>query len=145
MSSTPAKFEPRIVAFLCNWCSYTGADLAGISRMKYPANVRAIRLMCSGSVKPFFIMSALKKGADGVLIGGCHIGDCHYQTGNHLTKKRIPITRELLGTLGIDPRRVRLEWISAAEGQEFAEVIHDFVKQLKALGPNPLAGGDHAQ
>ncbi|MGB7294669.1 MAG: hydrogenase iron-sulfur subunit [Candidatus Aminicenantales bacterium] len=133
-------FEPQIVGFLCNWCTYVAADLAGVARLQYPPNVRAIRMMCSGAVSPLYIISALKKGADGVFIGGCHIGDCHYQRGNHSTLKRVAIVKHLLEALGIDPRRLRLEWISASEGPQFSKVLAEFVSQIKELGPNPLKG-----
>lgn len=135
------NFEPRIVAFLCNWCTYTGADLAGTARMKYPPNVRTLRVMCSGRVDPAFIVYALQNGADGVMVGGCHIGDCHYDKGNYSTRRRTVILKSILETLGVDPRRFRLEWISASEGDKFAEVITEFTKELKELGPNPLAIG----
>jgi len=132
------NFEPKIVGFLCNWCTYAAADLAGVSRLRYPPNMIPIRLMCSSRVDPLYVMYALKNGADGVFIGGCHIGDCHYKSGNHLTKKRVAILKKILESLGIDPRRVRLEWISAAEGTKFTKGITDFVAQVKILGPNPL-------
>jgi F420-non-reducing hydrogenase iron-sulfur subunit len=132
------SFEPRIVAFLCNWCSYTGADLAGTSRMRYPTNVRVVRVMCSGRVNPMFVMYALREGADGVLICGCHIGDCHYQTGNCSTEKRVPLLKKALEVLGVDPRRLRLEWVSASEGSRYTEVIKDYVEEIKQLGPSPL-------
>jgi len=135
-----ATFEPQIVGFLCNWCTYVAADLAGVARLQYPPNVKAIRMMCSGAVSPLYIISALKKGADGVFIGGCHIGDCHYQRGNHSTLKRVAIVKPLLEALGIDPRRLRLEWISASEGPQFSKVLAEFVDQIKELGPNPLKG-----
>ncbi len=109
--------------------------------MKYPANVRTIRVMCSGRIDPLFIISALQKGADGVLIGGCHIGDCHYQKGNYSARRRAAITETMLESLGIDPRRFRLEWVSASEGPKYAEVITDFTRQIKELGPNPLKKG----
>lgn len=131
-------FEPKILGFCCNWCAYAGADLAGINRNQYPPNIRIIRVMCSGTIDPLYVMKAFQKGADGVFIGGCHIGDCHYQTGNHRAKKRVVIIKKILSYLGIDPRRVRLEWISAAEGQKFAQVMNDFVAEIKRLGPNPL-------
>jgi len=131
-------FEPKILAFCCNWCSYAGADLAGVSRLQYPPNIRIIRVMCSGRVEPEFVVKALSSGADGVLVLGCHIGDCHYMYGNHRTKKRMAILEKILGYLGIDPRRMRLEWISAAEGARFAEVVTEFTKEMKSLGPNPL-------
>jgi F420-non-reducing hydrogenase iron-sulfur subunit len=134
------EFEPKIIGFCCNWCAYAGADLAGINRTQYPPNIRMIRVMCSGTIDPLFVMEAFQKGADGIFIGGCHIGDCHYQTGNHRTKKRVAILKKILSYLGIDPRRVRLEWVSAAEGQKFAQVVTDFVAEIKRLGPNPLKG-----
>ena len=134
-------FDPKIIAFLCNWCTYTGADLAGTSRIKYPANVKSIRVMCSGRVSPLFLMAALQKGADGVMIGGCHIGDCHYVKGNYSARRRAVIVKTMMETLGMDPRRFRLEWVSASEGQRFAEVIKDFTHELKELGPNPLNKG----
>ena len=135
-----AEFEPRIVAFLCNWCTSAAADLAGVSRFKYPSNILPVRVMCSGMVDPFYVMYAFKQGADGVLMGGCHIGDCHYLTGNWQTQKRVPLLKKLLESLGIDPRRLRLEWISASEGARFVEVAHEFVGEIKQLGPNPLKG-----
>ncbi len=137
------SFEPKIVAFLCNWCSYTGADLAGTSRMHYPPNVVSIRVNCSGRVSPLMVMSALTKGADAVLICGCHIGDCHYVTGNWQTEKRVPLLKKGLEALGIDPRRVRLEWVSASEGARFVEVVADFTAEIKRLGPNPVKGASH--
>jgi F420-non-reducing hydrogenase iron-sulfur subunit len=128
-------FEPKIVGFLCRWCTYAAADLAGVSRLQYPPNMVPIRLMCSSGLDPSYILNALKSGADGVFIGGCHFGDCHYQTGNYHTNKRIAILHNMLGEFGIDPKRVRLEWISAAEGAKFAKVIKEFVDELKELGP----------
>lgn len=133
-----AEFEPKILGFLCNWCAYAGADLAGVSRIQYPPNIRAIRVMCSGRVDPVFILEALKRGADGILIGACHPGDCHYQTGNYKTIRRIQLLKRLVEQLGIEPERVRLEFISASEGQKFALSVKDFVAQLRKLGPNPL-------
>ena len=132
------EFEPNIIGFLCNWCSYAGADLAGTSRIKYPPNIKSIRVMCSGRVDPVFILEALKKGADGVLIAGCHPGDCHYQSGNYKTNRRIKLLKKLLLELGVEPARVRFEYISASEGQKFAETVTDFVGQLKKIGPNPI-------
>lgn len=129
------QFEPRIVGFLCRWCSYTGADLAGTSRIQYPANLAAIRVMCSGRVDPTFIVKALKDGADGVLIAGCHPGDCHYSEGNYKAMRRYPMILNLLDQFGIDRKRVRLEWISASEGEKFAQVVGEFTNQLKAIGP----------
>lgn len=132
------EFEPNIIGFLCNWCSYAGADLAGTSRIKYPANIKSIRVMCSGRVDPVFILEALKKGADGVLVAGCHPGDCHYQSGNYKTNRRIKLLKKLLGDLGVEQERVRFEYISASEGQKFAQVVTDFVDVLKKLGPSLL-------
>lgn len=132
------EFEPRIVAFLCNWCAYTGADLAGTSRLQYPANVRAIRVMCSGGVDPIYVIKALLEGADGVLIGGCHPGDCHYQSGNLKARRRVAILRSILEQLGLDPDRVWLRWISASEGKVFADTISEMVEALKEKGPNPM-------
>lgn len=131
-------FEPHIVAFLCNWCTYTGADLAGTSRLQYPPNVRIIRMMCSSAVDPVYILKLLLDGTDGVLIGGCHPGDCHYQTGNYKTRRRFVALREILKEAGFDEKRVWLKWISASEGQLFAETISDMVAALKELGPNPM-------
>ncbi len=132
------EFVPRIVAFLCNWCGYAGADLAGVSRFQYPATIRVIRIMCSGRVQPSFILSAFKDGADGVLVCGCHIGDCHYISGNEYAENRFKKTEKLIELIGIDPKRVRLEWVSAAEGAKFAGVVTDFTEQLKELGPFEL-------
>ncbi len=132
---TEKEFEPNIIGFLCNWCSYAGADLAGTSRMKYPPNLKAIRVMCSGRVDPAFILEALSRGADGVLIAGCHPGDCHYQSGNYKTNRRIKLLKKLVEELGIEPQRIRFEYISAAEGQKFASVVTEFVAEIKKLGP----------
>ena len=132
------SFEPRLVGFLCNWCSYTGADLAGTARIKYPPNLRVIRVMCSGRVDPNFILDALARGADGVLVLGCHPGDCHYAEGNFKCRRRLPITVKLVEGMGIDPRRVRLEWVSASEAARFAEVVTEFTEQIRALGPLSL-------
>ena len=129
------QFEPKIVGFLCRWCSYTGADLAGTSRMQYPANLAAIRVMCSGRVDPTFVVKALAVGADGVLIARCHPGDCHYLEGNYKAMRRYPLLLNLLDQFGIERERVRLEWISASEGEQFAEVVKDMTEQLRALGP----------
>jgi F420-non-reducing hydrogenase iron-sulfur subunit len=134
----PDDFEPRIIAFLCNWCSYTGADLAGTSRMQYPPNVRIIRLMCSGAVDPVYIIKPILEGADGVLIGGCHPGDCHYQSGNYKARRRVAIAKNILSQLGFDEERIWLRWISASEGRLFADTITDMVAKLKEKGPNPL-------
>jgi len=131
-------FEPKIVAFTCNWCSYAAADLAGTSRIHYPPNVRIIRVMCSGMVDPVYVLKAFEAGFDGVLIAGCHIGDCHYLSGNVKAQDRIATLRRLLHTLGLEDERLKLEWISAAEGGGFAETIKEYVGQLKQLGPSPL-------
>ena len=129
------SFEPKIVAFLCNWCSYAGADLAGTSRIKYPPNVRPIRVMCSGRVDPTFVLKAFASGADGVLICGCHPGDCHYMEGNYKTARRIPLLKKMLKQLGIEEERVRLEWVSAAEGARYATLVKDMIAKVKELGP----------
>jgi len=133
-------FEPKIIAFTCNWCAYAGADLAGVSRLKYPENVRIIRVMCTGRVDPVFVLKAFTSGADGVLVGGCHIGDCHYLRGNALARRRATMLKKLLKYVGIEPERLRLEWISASEGGKFVETVRDFVEQIRELGPNPLRG-----
>jgi F420-non-reducing hydrogenase iron-sulfur subunit len=135
------SFEPKIVAFLCNWCSYAGADLAGTSRIKYPPNVRPIRVMCSGRVEPTFVLKAFASGADGVLICGCHPGDCHYMEGNYKTARRIPLLKKMLKQLGIEEERVRLEWVSAAEGARFATLVKDMIAKVKELGPSRREGG----
>ena len=127
---------PTIVAFLCNWCSYAGADLAGTSRIQYPPNIRVIRVMCSARVDPTFVLHALAHGADGVLICGCHPGDCHYSEGNYKAMRRYPLLKRLLTAYGIEQERVRLEWVSASEGQRFADVVADMTERLRALGPS---------
>jgi len=132
------EFEPNILGFLCNWCSYAGADLAGTSRMKYPTNLKSIRVMCSGRVDPTFVLEAFRKGVDGVLIAGCHPGDCHYQSGNYKTNRRVKLLKKLLEELGIEPQRVRFEYVSASEGQKFATMVTEFVAEIKKLGPNPI-------
>ena len=128
-------FEPRIVAFFCNWCTYTAADLAGISRLKYAANVRVVRVMCSGRVDPQFVLDAFANGADGVLIGGCHPGDCHYQEGNYKALRRVHLLKRVLRDMGIEEARFRLEWISASEGDKVRTVVNEMVRQVRALGP----------
>ncbi|MEW5759402.1 MAG: hydrogenase iron-sulfur subunit [Candidatus Thermoplasmatota archaeon] len=128
-------FEPKIVAFLCNWCSYAAADLSGTSRLHYPPNIRVIRTMCSGRVNPAFVMLALKQGADGVIIAGCHPGDCHYIEGNYHTQRRFSILLRLLEFIGVDKRRVRLAWASAAEGVKFAQIIKEVTDDIKKIGP----------
>jgi F420-non-reducing hydrogenase iron-sulfur subunit len=129
-------FEPKIVGFVCNWCTYTGADLAGVSRFQYPSNFIPIRVMCSGAVDPMYVVKALMEGADGVLVGGCHPGDCHYQSGNYKARRRATILKQLLKDLGLDERRVWVRWISASEGKKFAETVTEFVEELKKLGPS---------
>jgi len=128
-------FEPKIVAFFCNWCTYIAADLAGTSRLKYAPNARVIRTMCSGRVDPQFVLEAFAQGADGVLIGGCHPGDCHYQEGNYKTLRRATLLRRVLDGLGIEPARFRLEWISASEAERVKTVVNEMVEQVRALGP----------
>jgi F420-non-reducing hydrogenase iron-sulfur subunit len=129
------EFEPNIIGFLCNWCSYAGADLAGTSRIQYPPNLKVIRVMCSGRVNPIFVINALQQGADGVLIGGCHPGDCHYERGNYLARRRMAVLKKLLEHTGIDPNRVRMTWVSAAEGNKFAEVVKEVTEDIRKLGP----------
>jgi len=133
-------FEPRIIGFFCNWCTYAGADLAGTSRIQYPPNVRIIRLMCSGALDPVYVIKALLEGADGILIGGCHPGDCHYQNGNYKARRRVAILQSILKQMGFEPERVWLRWISASEGRYFADTVTEMVAKLKELGPNPLKG-----
>lgn len=128
-------YEPKIVCFFCNWCTYLAADLAGTSRMKYPANARVIRLMCSGRVDPQFVFDAFAKGADGVLLGGCHPGDCHYQEGNYKALRRYQLLKRVIAQMGIDERRLRLEWISASEADKLRRVVHEMVEEIRALGP----------
>jgi F420-non-reducing hydrogenase iron-sulfur subunit len=130
-------FEPRIIAFLCNWCTYTGADLAGTSRLQYPPNIRVIRLMCTGALDPVYVVKALLEGADGVLIGGCHPGDCHYQSGNYKARRRVAILNEILDQMGLEKERIWLRWISASEGQYFADTVTEMVAAIKEIGPNP--------
>jgi F420-non-reducing hydrogenase iron-sulfur subunit len=128
-------FEPKIVGFLCNWCTYAGADLAGVYRIKYAPNIRIIRVMCSGSIDPQFVIKAFKEGADGVLICGCHPGDCHYQEGNYKTARRIPLLKKMLAQFGIEAARLRLEWVSAAEADKFAQIVNEMTQNIKTLGP----------
>ena len=132
-------FEPKIVGLLCNWCSYSGADLAGTSRIQYPPNIRVIRVMCSGAVDSVYILRALFDGADAVLVGGCHPGDCHYINGNYKARRRMLLLQTILGTLGLEKERVWLKWISASEGQKFADTVKEIVTETKKLGPNPIA------
>ena len=132
------SFEPEILAFCCNWCSYAGADLAGVSRYQYPPNVRIIRVMCSGRIDPEFILHAFQKGIDGVMVIGCHIGDCHYVSGNLEAEKKVKMVKNLLEIVGFESDRLALEWVSAAEGLKFSRLITDFVKRVRLLGPNSM-------
>jgi len=131
-------FAPTIVGFLCNWCSYAGADLAGAAKLEIPASLSVIRVMCSGRIDPVLVSTALLRGADGVLIAGCHPGDCHYREGNYYARRRFALLKETLETLGLESERVMLAWISAAESQRFADVTNQFAAQIQKLGPNPM-------
>jgi len=133
------QFQPRILAFVCNWCTYTGADLAGTARIQYPPNVKIIRLMCSGAIDPIYVIKAILDGVDGVLIGGCHPGDCHYQNGNYKARRRVAVLKAILEEVGFDSGRVYLKWISASEGKLFAQTITDIVNDLKKKGPSAFA------
>ncbi len=133
-------FEPRIVGFLCNWCAYSGADLAGVSRMRSSPAVRVVRIMCSGRVDPTYVLEAFRAGADGVLIAGCHPGDCHYQEGNYKCLRRTLMLKRMLAAFGIDERRLRLEWISASEGEKYARVSLEMEEEIRRLGPLKLQG-----
>ncbi|MGQ9474220.1 MAG: hydrogenase iron-sulfur subunit [Candidatus Caldatribacteriaceae bacterium] len=128
-------WEPKIVAFLCHWCSYAGADLAGVSRIQYPPNIRVIRVPCSGAVNPLYILKALREGADGVLVSGCHPGDCHYLGGNYFARRKFFLLRELLSWLGIEEDRVQFSWVSASEGQRFSQIVQEVVERVKKIGP----------
>lgn len=128
-------FEPKIMGFLCSWCSYAGADMAGISRLQYPPNIRIVRVMCSGRIDPLFVMKAFEHGADGVLVSGCHPGDCHYITGNYYTERRFVVMQRMLDFFGIEQARLKLTWVSASEGTRFAEIMTKMTHELKALGP----------
>ena len=129
------KFEPNVVAFLCNWCSYAGADLAGTSRLQYPHNIKVIRVMCSGRVNPLFVLNALQQGADGVLVSGCHPGDCHYMEGNMYARRRMGIFKDMLEYVGIDPNRFQMSWVSASEPAKWKEVVEKLVEDTRELGP----------
>ena len=141
VAKAPADWNPRLVVFACNWCSYAGADTAGVSRIEHQPHFRMIRVMCSGRIQPGFVLKALEKGADGVLVSGCHFGDCHYIFGNERAVEQFDKTKAMVKLLGLEDERIRLEWISAAEGGRFAEVINEFTDQIRALGPSPFAGG----
>jgi len=129
------KYQPKVIGFLCNWCSYAGADVAGTSRMDYPHNIRIIRVPCSGRVDPLFVLKCFQRGADGVLVSGCHPGDCHYTDGNYHARRRFALLRDFLDYLGIAKERLRVEWVSASEGQRFADLVSDFTAELTKLGP----------
>jgi coenzyme F420-reducing hydrogenase delta subunit len=134
------QYEPRIVGFLCNWCSYAGADLAGTSRLKVPANLRVVRVPCSGRINPLFIFKALEEGADGVMVSGCHPGDCHYISGNRYAKRKLAVIRRLLEWVGVEPERIHFTWLSASEGARYSVEVTEFVDKVRALGRrNPMA------
>ena len=133
-------FEPKILAFCCNWCSYSGADLCGVSRFQYPPNIRIIRVMCSGRVEPIFVLKAFQAGIDGVLVLGCHPGDCHYITGNESAERQMKKAFELCEALGIDRSRMMLEWVSASEGKRFSELVSEFTEHIRKMGPTGLGG-----
>ncbi|MCX7911921.1 MAG: hydrogenase iron-sulfur subunit [Dehalococcoidales bacterium] len=135
------SFEPKILGVLCNWCSYAGADLAGTSRMKYAPNIRVVRVMCSGRVEPAFILKAFREGADGVLVCGCHPGECHYLEGNYKAARRIPLLRKMLPQFGIEEERLRLDWVSASEGDRFVRVVNEMTETVRRLGPLKLPEG----
>ena len=134
----PADWKAKIIVFCCNWCSYAGADLAGVSRLQMPSNFRVIRVMCSARVDPEFVLRAFQKGADGILVAGCHPADCHYIGGNYRTRRRIALLRMLIKQFGLDKERLRLEWISAGEGEKFQQTIRDFTAKIQELGPSPV-------
>ncbi|MBU4366841.1 MAG: hydrogenase iron-sulfur subunit [Kiritimatiellae bacterium] len=136
MSEQHSEWQPRILAFLCNWCSYAGADLAGVSRLQYPPNARIVRVPCSGRVNPGYILKALQEGIDGVLVSGCHPGDCHYLTGNYHARRKFRLLKELLDFVGVEDGRVQFSWVSAAEGAKFAQVMAEVTEKVRALGPN---------
>ena len=141
--TTAEKWNPTIVAFLCNWCSYAGADLAGTGRTQYPPSIRVIRVPCSGRINPIYIIKALVDGADGVMVSGCHPGDCHYLAGNFYARRRFAVLKKLLHTVGFASDRVHFTWVSASEGNRFAQVVRDVTEKIRALGPNRIsAGGD---
>jgi len=129
------EFEPKILGIACNWCTYTGADLAGTTRVQYPHNIRVARVMCSSRINPSFIFRAFELGADGVLVGGCHPGDCHYSTGNYYARRKLAVTKKILEFAGLEPERLRVEWISASEGIRYADIVKEFTEEIRALGP----------
>ena len=130
-----SEFEPNIIAFLCNWCSYAGADLAGTSRMQYPPNVKVVRVMCSSRINPLFLVNALQQGADGVVVAGCHPGECHYTEGNFYARRRFVLMKNLMEYVGIEPERVQMAWVSASEGARWAKMIKDVTAEIRQLGP----------
>src|SRR4030042_3233 len=132
------EWEPKIIGFLCNWCSYAGAELCGGSRYQYPTNVRAVRVMCSTRISPHIVLDLFEAGADGILIGGCHLNDCHYITGNFYTEKRVRLMKKLLEDAGVEAGRLRLEWVSASEGEKFSKIVTEFTEQVKKLGPSKV-------
>ena len=134
-SIVPLPWEPKIIAFLCNWCSYVGADLAGTRRIEYPASMRIVRVPCSGRIDPVFVIRSFQRGADGVLVSGCHPGECHYNEGNYYARRRMAMFRKLLAFVGIDPRRLQMSWVSANEGQKWAKVVTEVTQEIQALGP----------
>ena len=134
-----SEFEPKIIGFLCNWCSYAGADLAGVSRIQYPSNVRIVRVMCSGRIDPVIPLEVLMQGADGVIVLGCHPGDCHYSEGNLYEERKMKMLKKLLALTGLEPDRLQLEWVSASEGQRFAKLVTEFTDRIRKLGPSPLS------
>jgi len=136
------RFEPKILVFCCNWCSYAGADLAGVSRLQMPSSFRVIRVMCSARVDPEFVLRAFKRGADGILVAGCHPADCHYIGGNYRTRRRIALLQMLIQQFGFDPARLQLEWISAGEGEKFQKTMVAFTNTIQELGPSPMRGGE---
>ena len=131
----PEGWEPKIIGFACNWCTYAGADLAGTSRIQYPPNIRVIRVPCSGRINPQFVVRAFQRGADGVLVAGCHPGDCHYSTGNYFTRRRYLLAKRLIEYLGVEPERLQVRWISGSEGQKFADTVREMTEKVRALGP----------
>ena len=134
-TSESAEWEPKILAFLCNWCSYAGADLAGIGRIQYPPNIRIVRVPCSGRVNPLFLIKCLQRGIDGILVSGCHPGECHYVSGNLVARRRFAVLKDLLEYIGIEPSRLNFSWVSASEGEKFSKVVAEVVREVKALGP----------
>jgi coenzyme F420-reducing hydrogenase delta subunit len=138
--SERSSFEPKIIGFLCNWCSYAGADLAGVSRIQYPTSIRVVRVMCSGRIDPIIPLEVFMKGADGVIVLGCHPADCHYVEGNLYEERKVKMLKKLLALTGLEPDRLRLDWVSASEGQRFAEIVTEFTEQVRKLGPSPVSG-----